>query len=213
MRYFACLGGTGTNSRKSTMGHVTPNLCFCIRWDMRVTYYIPVVLWRETSTHYFSGSCGTSLDSTKKHAGTRYAKLVFCIRWHDEDITSPDTTLLVTFDSKVKQFFIMGILNTFDELMLHHDVCSTSFAKVLTWIKVSRVGSTLVTITSKAPTLCCSPTACLGSGRFKVSPLGCAFTTVTPKDVLNMGSVSHIVHYGASEAPNVEALFFLLGWD
>jgi predicted nucleotidyltransferase len=45
-------------------------------------------------------------------------------RENDEDITSSDMTILVTFDSKVKQFFIMSICNTFDELMLHHDVCS-----------------------------------------------------------------------------------------
>jgi hypothetical protein len=38
----------------------------------------------------------------KKRVRTRYAKLVFCIRWGDEDITSPDMTLFVTFDSKVK---------------------------------------------------------------------------------------------------------------
>jgi hypothetical protein len=44
-------------------------------------------------------------------------------------------TILVTFDSKVKQFFIMSICNTFDELMLHHDVCLISFLEVLTWIK------------------------------------------------------------------------------
>jgi hypothetical protein len=55
----------------------------------------------------------------------------------DEDITSSNMTILVTFDSKVKQFFIMSIYNTFDELMLHHDVCSISFLEVLTWIKES----------------------------------------------------------------------------
>jgi hypothetical protein len=38
----------------------------------------------------------------KKRVGTCYAKLLFCIRWNDEDITSLDTTLLVTFNSKVK---------------------------------------------------------------------------------------------------------------
>jgi hypothetical protein len=31
----------------------------------------------------------------------------------------------------------MSICNTFDELMLHHDVCSISFSEVLTWIKES----------------------------------------------------------------------------
>jgi hypothetical protein len=41
----------------------------------------------------------------------------------------------VTFDSKVKRFFIISVCNTFDEFMLRHDVCSISFSKVLTWIK------------------------------------------------------------------------------
>jgi hypothetical protein len=31
----------------------------------------------------------------------------------------------------------MSICDTFDELMLQHDVCSISFSKVLTWIKES----------------------------------------------------------------------------
>jgi hypothetical protein len=48
---------------------------------------------------------------------------------NDEDITSSDMIILVTFDSKVKQFFIMSICNTFDELMMHHDVCSISFSR------------------------------------------------------------------------------------
>jgi hypothetical protein len=49
----------------------------------------------------------------------------------DEDITSPDMTLLVAFDSKVERFFIRSKFNTFDELMLHHDVCSISFVEVM----------------------------------------------------------------------------------
>jgi hypothetical protein len=35
--YFSCSGGTGTNSTKSVSEHVTPNLCFCIWWDLWIT--------------------------------------------------------------------------------------------------------------------------------------------------------------------------------
>ena len=34
-----------------------------------------------------------------------------------------------TFDSQVKQSFTMIVFDTFDELMMHHDVCSLSFFK------------------------------------------------------------------------------------
>jgi hypothetical protein len=34
--YFSCSGGTGTYSAKSALGHVMPNLLFCILWDLRV---------------------------------------------------------------------------------------------------------------------------------------------------------------------------------
>jgi hypothetical protein len=30
--YFPCSGGTGTDPINSSLGHVMPNLCFCIRW-------------------------------------------------------------------------------------------------------------------------------------------------------------------------------------
>jgi hypothetical protein len=35
MHYFSCSAGTGTDSTKSMMGHITPNLCFCIDTDSR----------------------------------------------------------------------------------------------------------------------------------------------------------------------------------
>jgi len=53
----------------------------------------------------------------------------------DEDITFSDTTTLETLDSKVKSYFIMIVFDTFDELMLRHDVHSLSFLEIHTWIK------------------------------------------------------------------------------
>jgi hypothetical protein len=46
--YFSCSGGTGTDFTKSTMGHVTTNLYFCIRYGFQ-----------------------------KQHDGTRYTELAF----------------------------------------------------------------------------------------------------------------------------------------
>jgi hypothetical protein len=46
-----------------------------------------------------------------------------------------DTTTLETFDSKVKPFIIMIVFDTFDELMMRHDVYSLSFSAIHTWIK------------------------------------------------------------------------------
>ena len=53
----------------------------------------------------------------------------------DEDITCLDTTTLETFDSKVNPYFIMIVFDSFDELMLRHDVCLLLFSEIHTWIK------------------------------------------------------------------------------
>jgi hypothetical protein len=53
----------------------------------------------------------------------------------DEDITNMDTPIVVVYNSKVKLLFSIIIFNTCDEWTLHHDMCSTSFTEVLTWIK------------------------------------------------------------------------------
>jgi hypothetical protein len=65
------------DSTKSEMGDIAPNLCFCIRWDLRVTQCI---LMRETSTHYFSCSGGTGMDFMKSASEDVTANLCFCIR-------------------------------------------------------------------------------------------------------------------------------------
>jgi hypothetical protein len=78
---FSCSGGLGAVSIKSTPGQVTPNLCFCIQWDLLVTQCIPVHPGRETSTHYFSCSGGTGTDSIKSTPGHVTLNLCFCILW------------------------------------------------------------------------------------------------------------------------------------
>jgi hypothetical protein len=37
MHYFSSLGGPGADPTKSTLGHATLNLCFCIIYDLWVT--------------------------------------------------------------------------------------------------------------------------------------------------------------------------------
>jgi hypothetical protein len=46
-------------------GHITPNLCFCMKWDLWVSYCVLVHPGHEMSTQYFSCSGGPSSDSTK----------------------------------------------------------------------------------------------------------------------------------------------------
>jgi hypothetical protein len=79
--YFSCWGGTGMYSTESAIGHVMPNLCFCIRWDMPVMLCILLRLGREMLTHYFSCSGATGMYSTKSADGHITLNLCFCIQW------------------------------------------------------------------------------------------------------------------------------------
>jgi hypothetical protein len=54
---------------------------------------------------------------------------------NDEDITVSDMTTIACFYYKVNRFLIIIVSNTFDELLLHYDVCWLSFSEILTWIK------------------------------------------------------------------------------
>jgi hypothetical protein len=48
---FSFLSETGMYSIKGASRHITMNMFFCIRWDMRVTSCVPVHPGRETSMH------------------------------------------------------------------------------------------------------------------------------------------------------------------
>jgi hypothetical protein len=53
----------------------------------------------------------------------------------DEDIIGSKMTMPTTSIPKVQPFYMRLIIDAFDELMPHHDVCSFSFSELLTWIK------------------------------------------------------------------------------
>jgi hypothetical protein len=75
------LSGTSTDFTKSAPGHVMPNLCYCIRWDLRVMSCIPMRPGHDTSPHFFVILGWDNKGFQQKHVGTRYAELVFCIWW------------------------------------------------------------------------------------------------------------------------------------
>jgi hypothetical protein len=76
VHYFSCSGGSSMDFTNSVLGHVTPNLCFSIRCDLRVMYCILLHLEHEISTHYFACSRGPSAVSTKTCPDTLYGTCV-----------------------------------------------------------------------------------------------------------------------------------------
>jgi hypothetical protein len=59
------------------IGHDTPNLCFCIWWDLRVTYCILVCLGREISIQYFHAQVGPVRITQKVRRDTLLRTCVF----------------------------------------------------------------------------------------------------------------------------------------
>ena len=53
----------------------------------------------------------------------------------DEDIIGSNMTMPTTSIPKVQPFYMRLIIDAFDELVLHHKMCSFSFLELLTWIK------------------------------------------------------------------------------
>jgi hypothetical protein len=62
---FSMLGWDRHGFDKNGQVYSTPNLCFCIRWDLRDMQCIPVRSGCEISTHYFSCSGGPDAVSIK----------------------------------------------------------------------------------------------------------------------------------------------------
>jgi hypothetical protein len=69
---FFMLGRTVTNSTKGTLGHVTPNLSFCIYFDLRVTRAFRCVCATKQKVH-----CDSKIDWL---CGTRNGRSTISVR-------------------------------------------------------------------------------------------------------------------------------------
>jgi hypothetical protein len=84
---------------------------------------------------YHEGEHGSLLPTT--HTPTKIKSRTVCCQEgeNDEDIIGSKMTMPTTSTPKVQPFYMRLIIDAFDELMLHHDMCSFSFSELLTWIK------------------------------------------------------------------------------
>jgi hypothetical protein len=70
MHYFSLSGGPSAVSIESVLGHIMPNLCFCILWDRWVTKCILEGPGHEMSTQYFLCLGGPGAVSIKRMLDT-----------------------------------------------------------------------------------------------------------------------------------------------
>jgi hypothetical protein len=76
MHYFSSSGGTDTDSRKSAIGRVKPNLCFCMGGICGSRSALQCV-WCVKHRHAIFHAHVGPVRILKKRVGTPYAKLVF----------------------------------------------------------------------------------------------------------------------------------------
>ena len=80
---------------------------------------------------YQEGEHDSLLPTT--HLPTKVKPRTVCCQEgeNDEDIIGSNMTMPTTSIPKVQPFYMRLIIDAFDELMLHHDVCSFSFSELL----------------------------------------------------------------------------------
>jgi hypothetical protein len=100
----------------------------------RIMPSFPIFALRE-QVRFQEGEHGWVLAAT--YPPTVYKPRTVCCQEgeNDEDITGSDITLLTTPKLKVNQLYFNFRFDTFEQLLLHHDLCVFSFSELLTWIK------------------------------------------------------------------------------
>jgi hypothetical protein len=74
---FFMLDGTGTDLTKSAPGHITPNVCFYMQWDLRVMRCIPVHLGTKRNRTFFHALVGLVRIPQKARWATLHRTGVF----------------------------------------------------------------------------------------------------------------------------------------
>jgi hypothetical protein len=202
---FSCSGGPGTVSIESVSGHVTPNLCFCISWDLWVTKCIPVGLGHKMSTHYISCWSGPGAVS-KKARPIHYAELVLLHPVGSAGHVGHSGASRAR--NMIALFFMLG----WDQYGFDKKCARTRYAD-LAFLHL--VGSAAHIVHSGA-----SGVQNVDPPFFLLEWVWCCFhkkcaeihdtELVILHPVLRAG---HVVHSSMSGARNVIALFFMLGWD